>query len=66
MSSKVVRLRFRNGTRIGEYVVDDAHVWGRPTGIAVAHDGSLLASEDEAERCGRALIHPQATCELPE
>ncbi|HEY6940782.1 PQQ-dependent sugar dehydrogenase [Dokdonella sp.] len=51
---KVVRLRFSNGAPTGEYddfmtgfVVDDARVWGRPTGIAVARDGSLLVSEDQ-------------------
>jgi glucose/arabinose dehydrogenase len=52
---KVVRLRFKEGLPTGEYddfmtgfVVDDAHAWGRPTGIAVARDGSLLVSEDES------------------
>ncbi len=28
------------------FVVDDAHVWGRPVGVAVAPDGSLLVSDD--------------------
>ena len=28
------------------FVHDDAHVWGRPVGVAVAKDGSLLVSED--------------------
>ena len=28
------------------YVVNDAAVWARPVGIAVAHDGALLVSED--------------------
>jgi glucose/arabinose dehydrogenase len=52
---KVVRLRFKDGAPTGEYddfmtgfVVDDAHVWGRPTGIAVARDGSLIVSEDQS------------------
>ncbi|MGN6517935.1 MAG: PQQ-dependent sugar dehydrogenase [Dokdonella sp.] len=51
---KVVRLRFANGAPTGEYVdfmtgfvVDDMHAWGRPTGVAVARDGSLLVSEDQ-------------------
>ena len=50
---KVVRLRFANGRPTGEYedfltgfVVSDQAVWGRPVGIAVAHDGTLLVSED--------------------
>jgi glucose/arabinose dehydrogenase len=27
-------------------VVDDHSVWGRPVGVAVAHDGALLVSDD--------------------
>lgn len=52
---KVVRLLFENGQPTGVYedfmtgfVVDDSSVWGRPAGVAVAADGSLLVSEDEA------------------
>jgi glucose/arabinose dehydrogenase len=50
---KVIRLRFKNGKPTGEYedflsgfVVSNDAVWGRPVGIAVAGDGSLLVSED--------------------
>jgi glucose/arabinose dehydrogenase len=51
---KVVRLPFdKNGKPTGEYedfmvglVVSDKQVWGRPTGLAVAKDGSLFVSED--------------------
>ena len=50
---KVVRIRLQNGTPVGEYedfltgfVVNDDAVWGRPVGVAVAHDGALLVSED--------------------
>jgi glucose/arabinose dehydrogenase len=50
---KVVRLLFHNGKPTGEYadflagfVESDEAVWGRPVGVAVAHDGSLLVSED--------------------
>ncbi len=50
---KVIRLRFSNGRATGEYqdfltgfVASDQAVWARPVGIAVAHDGSLLVSED--------------------
>jgi glucose/arabinose dehydrogenase len=50
---KVVRLKFQDGKPTGEYedflvgfVVDDTRVWGRPVGVAVAPDGSLLVSED--------------------
>lgn len=52
---KVVRLLFENGQPTGVYedfmtgfVVDERSVWGRPTGVAVAADGALLVSEDEA------------------
>jgi glucose/arabinose dehydrogenase len=50
---KVVRILMRDGVPTGEYedfmtgfVVSDAAVWGRPVGVAVAHDGSLLVTED--------------------
>jgi glucose/arabinose dehydrogenase len=50
---KVVRVRLNHGVPTGEYedfltgfVVDGASVWGRPVGVAVAHDGALLVSED--------------------
>jgi glucose/arabinose dehydrogenase len=42
-----------HGVPTGEYedfltgfVVNDASVWGRPVGVAVAHDGALLVTED--------------------
>ena len=28
------------------FVVDNGHVWGRPVGVTVAQDGSLLVSDD--------------------
>jgi glucose/arabinose dehydrogenase len=28
------------------FVVDGRSVWGRPVGVAVAHDGALLVTED--------------------
>jgi glucose/arabinose dehydrogenase len=50
---KVVRVTLRNGRPTGEYedfltgfVAADGSVWGRPVGVAVAPDGSLLVSED--------------------
>lgn len=50
---KVVFLPFVNGKPTGEYddfltgLVVDAHsVWGRPVGVAVARDGSLLVTDD--------------------
>jgi glucose/arabinose dehydrogenase len=50
---KVVRVRLKAGVPSGDYedfmtgfVQDETHVWGRPVGIAVAHDGALLVSDD--------------------
>jgi hypothetical protein len=50
---KVVRVRLNQGVPTGEYddfltgfVVDASSVWGRPVGVAVAHDGALLVTED--------------------
>jgi len=50
---KVIRIRMKDGAPTGEYedfatgfVVNDREVWGRPVGVAVARDGSLLISED--------------------
>jgi glucose/arabinose dehydrogenase len=46
---KVIRIRLKEGLPTGEYqdfvtgfVVNDSDVWGRPVGVAVANDGSLL------------------------
>ena len=50
---KVIRIRLKDGVPTGEYedfvtgfVINDNDVWGRPVGVAVAHDGALLVSED--------------------
>ncbi len=50
---KVVRLRMHDGAATGVYqdfmtglVTDDDGVWARPVGVAVAHDGALLVTED--------------------
>jgi glucose/arabinose dehydrogenase len=50
---KVIRVRLDRGIPTGEYddfltgfVVDDSSVWGRPVGVAVAHDGALLVTDD--------------------
>jgi glucose/arabinose dehydrogenase len=50
---KIIRVRLKDGVPTGEYedfvtgfVVNDTSVWGRPVGVAVAHDGALLVSED--------------------
>jgi len=50
---KIVRVLLKSGQPTGEYedfltgfVISDRTVWGRPVGVAIAHDGSLLVSED--------------------
>lgn len=50
---KVVRILMKDGRPTGEYqdfltgfVANAAGVWGRPVGVAVAHDGALLVSDD--------------------
>jgi glucose/arabinose dehydrogenase len=50
---KVVRVLMRDGKPTGEYedfltgfVVDAKNVWGRPVGVGVLKDGSLLVSDD--------------------
>jgi glucose/arabinose dehydrogenase len=50
---KIIRAPVTDGAPTGEYedfvtgfVVDDSSVWGRPVGIAMGRDGSLLFSED--------------------
>jgi len=50
---KVIRVPLTNGVPTGEYedfvtgfVIDYGHVWGRPVGVTLASDGSLLVSDD--------------------
>jgi len=50
---KVIRVKTKDGVPTGEYedfvtgfVLGENAVWGRPVGVAVVHDGSLLVSED--------------------
>jgi glucose/arabinose dehydrogenase len=50
---KIIRVIVKDGVPTGEYedfatgfVINDAEVWGRPVGVAVANDGALLISED--------------------
>jgi len=50
----------QTGRASGEYedfmtgfVVDNGHVWGRPVGITVAQDGSLLVSDDASNSIWR-------------
>jgi glucose/arabinose dehydrogenase len=50
---KIIRVPMKNGKATGEYedfvtgfVNQDENVWGRPVGVAVANDGSLIFSDD--------------------
>jgi glucose/arabinose dehydrogenase/mono/diheme cytochrome c family protein len=50
----------QTGHATGEYedfmtgfVVDNGHVWGRPVGVTVAHDGSLLVTDDGSKSIWR-------------
>jgi glucose/arabinose dehydrogenase len=63
---KVVRLNFDNGKPTGEYedfmtgfLTADGEVWGRPVGVAVGKDGSLLVSEDGSGTIWRVTYDTQ-------
>jgi glucose/arabinose dehydrogenase len=50
---KVIRIPFKDGKATGEYedflvgfVTPEGNVWGRPVGVSVAKDGSLLVTDD--------------------
>jgi glucose/arabinose dehydrogenase len=50
---KLIRVKLQDGKATGQYedfmtgfVTPDGNVWGRPVGVAVAPDGSLLMSDD--------------------
>jgi glucose/arabinose dehydrogenase len=50
---ELIRVPLRNGHSDGSYedfvtgfTTDDGQVWGRPVGVAPAHDGSLFLSDD--------------------
>jgi glucose/arabinose dehydrogenase len=50
---KVIRVPMRDGKATGEYedflvgfVTPEGNVWGRPVGVAVAQDGSLMVTDD--------------------
>ncbi len=64
----VVRVPFREGRPVGDYEVfatgfwarghDRARVWGRPAGLAVAADGSLLIADDTGGAIWRIQYAP--------
>ncbi|MEO7580742.1 MAG: PQQ-dependent sugar dehydrogenase [Massilia sp.] len=60
--SKVVRVRMKNGVPTGEYedfltgmIVSDREVWGRPSSVLVAADGSLLVDDDASGTIWRVV-----------
>jgi glucose/arabinose dehydrogenase len=62
---KVIRLPFEDGRPTGEtddfltgFVASDQAVWGRPVGLTVMHDGSLLVSEDGNGTIWRIAYRP--------
>lgn len=64
---KVVVLKVKNGVPAGTYedfltgfVADDRSVWGRPVGVAVAHDGALLVTDDGGGVVWRIAHAPKA------
>jgi glucose/arabinose dehydrogenase len=59
---KIIRIRFRDGRPVGGYDdfltgwmlgEDRAEVWGRPVGLLVLKDGSLLITDDGANKIWR-------------
>ena len=65
---KLVRVKFKDGHPTGEYedfmtgfVFGDAQVWGRPVGVVVAPDGSLLMSDDGSGTIWRIAYSGSAT-----
>jgi glucose/arabinose dehydrogenase len=57
---KVIRVPVSGGKPTGEYedflvgfVTPEGHVWGRPVGVAVARDGSLMVTDDGSDSIWR-------------
>jgi len=57
---KVAYLPFRDGKPAGPledfltgFIHSDSEVYGRPVGVAVTQDGSLLVADDEANKVWR-------------
>jgi glucose/arabinose dehydrogenase len=58
--NKIIRVPLRNGKATGEYedfvtgfVTEDGKVWGRPVGVTVAADGSLVFTDDASDTVWR-------------
>ena len=71
---KIVRIPLKDGVPTGRYddfltgfVTTDRNVWGRPVGVAVAHDGALLMTEDANGTIWRiAYTRPQLSAGIVE
>ncbi len=67
----VVRVKFENGRPLGYYETflsgfwsegtGTARVWGRPAGLAIAKDGSLLVADDLGQTIWRVSYRPTAS-----
>jgi glucose/arabinose dehydrogenase len=65
---EVIRVPLNNGHATGEYqdfltgfTTGDGHVWGRPVGVTVAKDGSLLVSDDGSDSIWRVSYQAPAS-----
>jgi glucose/arabinose dehydrogenase len=65
---EVVRVHLENGKANGIYedfltgfLTSNGDVWGRPVGVATAHDGSLLVSDDGSGSVWRVSHKPAGT-----
>jgi len=63
---KIIRIRFREGKPVGGYddfltgwMLDEnrREVWGRPVGLLVLSDGSMLITDDGANKIWRVSYH---------
>ena len=59
---EAIRVPLKDGHASGVYedfltgfVTPDGQVWGRPVGVAVAHDGSLLVTDDGSKSIWRVI-----------
>jgi glucose/arabinose dehydrogenase len=59
---EVIRVPLKDGKATGEYedfvtgfVTPDGQVWGRPVGVAVAPDGSLMVTDDGSKSIWRVI-----------
>lgn len=61
---KVIRVPMKDGKATGEFedfligfVTKEGNVWGRPAGVAVAKDGSLMVTDDGSGTIWRVAYH---------